>query len=158
MVQVRAKLFALVKDEGWKERGIGSLRLNVAKNSFETDEVTGETVAVGESKERSARLIMRQEATHRVLLNSPILKAVKFHDEKAANGIHKISFIAVEDNKPANLLFKASLILWFILNLCLPVNRCLTRVPSFSWIKCKISKTGSRAQTSTFHGQTLLRP
>ena len=124
MIQVRAKLFALVKDAGWKERGVGAIKLNVAKAGFETDEITGEKVAVGDAKQRSARLIMRQESTHRVILNSPLLKAIKFSDDKAANGTYKISFTAVEDNKPVNLLLKV-----FLPDFYLLLEQLLTYIP-----------------------------
>jgi hypothetical protein len=52
-----------------------------------------------------ARLVMRQENTHRVILNTAILKALKF-EEKAANSSVQILFTAFEDTKPINMLLR----------------------------------------------------
>lgn len=87
----RAKLynFATV-DEGtgkarkeWKERGIGTLRLNVAKpvaaeeGDEEVNEGEGETKAQEKAKPK-ARLVMRADGSHRLVLNTPVQKDIKF--------------------------------------------------------------------------------
>ena len=59
----------------------------------------------GERSPISARLIMRQENTHRVILNTVILKALKF-EEKPSNSAIQILFTAFEDTKPVNMLLK----------------------------------------------------
>jgi Ran-binding protein 3 len=53
----------------------------------------------------AARLVMRQENTHRVILNTVILKAQKF-DQKSANSAIQILFTAIENGKPVNMLLK----------------------------------------------------
>ena len=68
----RAKLynFATVAEgkKEWKERGLGIVRLNVNKP------------APGEEDEDGlkARLLMRAEGSHRVILNTPVKKEIKF--------------------------------------------------------------------------------
>lgn len=65
----RAKLFAFTSEEengkkDWHERGAGILKVNVS--------TVGETTKV--------RLLMRADGSHRVVLNSPIHKDLKFGD------------------------------------------------------------------------------
>lgn len=48
----------------WKERGLGVLRLNVSNDS--------------DSTAPKARLVMRSDGSHRVILNTPIQKGLKF--------------------------------------------------------------------------------
>lgn len=67
----RAKLynFASVAEgkKEWKERGLGVVRLNVKK------------AAPGEDTTKpTARLLMRAEGSHRVILNTPVKKEIKF--------------------------------------------------------------------------------
>lgn len=68
----RAKLYNFVKAEDgtkkeWKERGLGVIRLNVKIPGPEDEEAAPK-----------ARLVMRADGSHRVVLNTPILKSVKF--------------------------------------------------------------------------------
>lgn len=119
LLQFRAKLYTLEsKEKGWKERGVGTLKLNVNRayidyhedgtpvlGSFDPsgrDEDEGDRTA---SAPTAARLIMRQENTHRVILNTVILKALKF-EEKPSNSAIQILFTAFEDTKPVNMLLK----------------------------------------------------
>jgi len=68
----RAKLynFAAVQDgkKEWRERGIGVLRFNVKQ---------GGTEGEGSGKPK-ARLLMRADGSHRVVLNTPVKKEIKF--------------------------------------------------------------------------------
>lgn len=68
----RAKLycFATLVDgkKEWKERGLGVVRLNVKRK----DDGEGET--------KKARLLMRADGSHRVILNTPVKKEIKFGD------------------------------------------------------------------------------
>ena len=120
-MQLRAKLFALEsKEAGWKERGVGTLKINVPKGCVEYDEITGlpqpgsfDKSGVDdddESAPQSPRLIMRQENTHRVILNTIILPAMEFIDKPTTTAA-QILFTAFEgekDPKPINMLFKVS--------------------------------------------------
>ncbi|EPE33072.1 PH [Glarea lozoyensis ATCC 20868] len=121
LLQIRAKLFALEsKEAGWKERGVGSLKINVPRSCVSFDEngvaIPGSFDASGLEEEEEtdsnlpkvARLIMRQENTHRVVLNTIILKAMKFEDKPATNTA-QIIFTAFEGSteaKPINMLLK----------------------------------------------------
>src|SRR6187402_1437308 len=79
LLQLRAKLFALEsKEAGWKERGVGTLKINVPKVCASFDEngvaIPGSFDSSGLEDEdadpsgpRVARLIMRQENNHRVI-------------------------------------------------------------------------------------------
>jgi hypothetical protein len=123
LLQMRAKLFAIdSKEAGWKERGVGTLKVNVPKScaSFDENEaaIPGSFDASGLEDEdedptapRVARLIMRQENTHRVVLNTVIVRAMEFKD-KPSNSSAQILFTAFEGDKepkPINMLLKASL-------------------------------------------------
>jgi hypothetical protein len=60
---------------------------------------------------RVPRLIMRQENTHRVILNTIIVRAMEFKD-KPSTSAAQILFTAFEgekEPKPINMLFKVSL-------------------------------------------------
>jgi Ran-binding protein 3 len=73
----RGKLYRF-RDKTWQERGAGPLKLNVTKES-----------------PKKARLILRADGTHRLLLNAPITKTLRFGDkdgEESTDG--KILFTA----------------------------------------------------------------
>lgn len=69
----RAKLYSFAANaEGkkeWRERGLGVLRLNVKKLNEGED---------GQHEKTKARLLMRADGSHRVVLNSPVMKDMKF--------------------------------------------------------------------------------
>ena len=61
-----------------------------------------------ETAPKVPRLILRQENTHRVILNTALLKAMKFQD-KQATSTAQIFFTAIEGDKepkPVNMLLK----------------------------------------------------
>jgi hypothetical protein len=123
LLQIRAKLFAIEsKEAGWKERGVGTLKINVPRSCANFDDhgvaIPGSFDASGLEDEEEAdknapkvaRLIMRQENTHRVVLNTIILKAMKFEDKPSTNTA-QILFTAFEgttEAKPINMLLKVS--------------------------------------------------
>ncbi|KAI9054913.1 hypothetical protein LZ554_002057 [Drepanopeziza brunnea f. sp. 'monogermtubi'] len=122
LLQVRAKLFAIEsKEVGWKERGVGTLKINVPKSCVSFDDngvpIPGSFNASGLEDDdegatgpRVARLIMRQENTHRVVLNTVIVRAMEFKD-KASTSAAQIIFTAFEGDKeptPINMLLKMS--------------------------------------------------
>lgn len=122
LLQIRAKLFALEsKDAGWKERGVGTLKINAPKTCVSYDEngsvISGSfrfTGSVDISKEQetscAARLIMRQENTHRVVLNTIILPEMTFENKNATSS-SQLVFTAFEGDKelkPIMMLLKMS--------------------------------------------------
>jgi hypothetical protein len=119
---MRAKLFSIESREaGWKERGVGTLKINVPKSCASYDEnglpMPGSFDISGLDDEdddstapRVARIIMRQENTHRVILNTVIVRAMKFEDKPSASNA-QILFTAFEGDKelkPINMLLKVS--------------------------------------------------
>ena len=124
LLQIRAKLFALEsKEAGWKERGVGTLKINVPQScvsfddngqpipgSFDPSELDADT---DPTAPRVPRLIMRQESTHRVVLNTIILRGMEFKDKPSA-GQAQILFTAFEGDKepkPINMLLKVIFLL-----------------------------------------------
>ncbi|KAJ5052314.1 uncharacterized protein L3040_002067 [Drepanopeziza brunnea f. sp. 'multigermtubi'] len=122
LLQVRAKLFAIEsKEVGWKERGVGTLKINVPKSCVSFDDngvpIPGSFDASGLEDDdegatgpRVARLIMRQENTHRVVLNTVIVRAMEFKD-KPSTSAAQIIFTAFEGDKeptPINMLLRMS--------------------------------------------------
>jgi len=86
----RAKLYNFVDKKEWKERGVGVLRLNV------TEPKPGD-----EDSTLKARIVMRADGSHRVVLNTPIQKGLKFGDVHGAkpNG-HFMTFVGSLEGKP----------------------------------------------------------
>lgn len=135
LLQLRAKIFALdSKEAGWKERGVGTLKINVPMSCASYDEngvpIPGSFDASGledEEEEESngprvPRLIMRQENTHRVILNTIIVRAMEFKD-KPSTSAAQILFTAFEgekEPKPINMLLKAS-----FLDLCITIYQLI---------------------------------
>ena len=82
----RAKLYNYVASDPskpeskkeWKERGLGTLRLNVKLPEASDDP---EDVESGTSLSKpKARLVMRSDGSHRVILNTPVRKELSFGD------------------------------------------------------------------------------
>jgi hypothetical protein len=109
ILQVRAKMFYVEKEIGWKERGSGMLKINVPDSCVQFDEagapIPGSYDASGVDDEdqtseadggyKGPRLILRQDHTHRVLLNTAILPAMAFQ-EKASLKAVGVMFTAFE--------------------------------------------------------------
>lgn len=92
LLAVRAKMYEMdMVINGWKEKGAGMLKVNVPTSTVEFDEdghprpetfdasVLGEDEPEnGSNSKKSVRLIMRQDSTLRVILNTVILPAMEF--------------------------------------------------------------------------------
>ncbi|KAH6899052.1 hypothetical protein B0T10DRAFT_556338 [Thelonectria olida] len=122
ILSVRAKIYHLDKENGWKERGAGMLKINVPSVCVDFDESSGAVVPGsfdassldvdeegGSQGHKVPRLILRQDQTHRVILNTVILPAMKF-DEKASLKSVGIVFTAFEGEpaKPVNITMRVS--------------------------------------------------
>ena len=79
----RAKLYAW--EGGWKERGAGAFKFNVATSYS----------GVSNEPQKKARFIMRAHQTYRVLLNTPVFKEMNIGDAKGNEPPTKQFFIAV---------------------------------------------------------------
>lgn len=120
LLHVRAKLFALTSTEaGWKERGVGMLKINVPEANVAYDDdghpipgtfskTPSDDVESASAAPSIPRLILRQENTHRVILNTALTKQMIFKDKPAASSA-QIYFTAIEgdqDPKPVSMLLK----------------------------------------------------
>ncbi|KAF6767654.1 Ran binding domain protein [Kalmanozyma brasiliensis GHG001] len=85
---IRAKLYTMAEDQSWKERGTGTLRVNIPKKS---------------SDKRLARLVMRADGILRVILNVPLFQGMKCE-------LHEkfVRIVALEDTKPVHYAIKLS--------------------------------------------------
>ncbi|KAF2223900.1 hypothetical protein BDZ85DRAFT_262392 [Elsinoe ampelina] len=109
----RAKLYNFVPsnpaDESskkeWKERGLGTLRLNVqdALSSSAADLEAGEGAKADDDEDKHvrARLVMRADGSHRVILNTPIKKELRFGSVKGEAPVGGyIYFMGSIDGRP----------------------------------------------------------
>lgn len=111
-------MFYLDKEAGWKERGSGMLKINVPQSCVEFDDsgapIPGSFDASGFELDEEeagngkghkvARLILRQDQTHRVILNTAILPAMEFQEKASLKSVG-ILFAAFEgeEAKPVNI-------------------------------------------------------
>lgn len=127
ILQARTKMYYLDKSVGkdgkeetaWKERGAGNLKINVPRKTVEIDETTDavfpDTFDASMLDDGSSgtpkvvRLILRQDSTHRVILNTALLPSMTF-TEKEGFKATSILFTAIEgkDAKPVQVQMKAS--------------------------------------------------
>ncbi|KNB00718.1 DEAD/DEAH box helicase [Fusarium oxysporum f. sp. lycopersici 4287] len=123
VVSVRAKMFYHDKEAGWKERGAGMLKINVPQacveydengavipGSFDASALEMDEEAAGESQgHKVARLIMRQDQTHRVILNTALVAAMKFQEKASLKSVG-ILFTAFEgeQSKPVSITMRMS--------------------------------------------------
>jgi len=88
LYQVRSKLYTLDPSNSWKERGTGQLRINVRR-----------------SDGSGARLVMRKEAVHSLILNVSLFKGMSF---AIAQDPRYIRFSALEDGKTTHYNLRVS--------------------------------------------------
>jgi hypothetical protein len=111
VIQVRVKLYYIDRDDkeaGWKERGAGTLKINVPEScvtfnktgmmepgSFDASALEE---ASAEDGFKGVRLIMRQDHTHKLLLNTALLPAMDFQKKNSLKS-STILFTAFESAK-----------------------------------------------------------
>lgn len=104
----RARLYFF--DGSWKERGTGVIKVNIrtpGDEDTESREPDPEAQAMG--GRRKARLLMRADATHKVLLNSPVFKGMKFGAPDGSEPTGKLMHVqSLENGKPLLLQIKVS--------------------------------------------------
>lgn len=125
IVQVRARMYYLNKtvnadgkaEAAWKERGVGNLKINVPEESVgfesETGAVNPRSFNPAKLKEstpenpRLVRLVMRQDSTGRVILNTVMLAAMDFQIKEGFKTT-SILFTAIEgeDSKTVPVTMK----------------------------------------------------
>lgn len=114
----RAKLYHFEKE--WKERGVGTFKINVRyehKARGDDHAAPGgreapqdSETAASSSIERKARLIMRTDGVHRVILNTPVFKDMNVgtHDGKEPTG-KTMHLTGLEDGKPTGFQIKVTI-------------------------------------------------
>ncbi|KAI0430644.1 hypothetical protein F5Y09DRAFT_341469 [Xylaria sp. FL1042] len=112
IIQVRARLYNLDKaSASWKERGAGNLKINVPIACVCTDK-TGAVIPgtfdgslLEEAESKVVRLVMRQDSTHRVILNTAIIPTMKFQEKSSLKATY-ILFTAIEDEGAVSIQIK----------------------------------------------------
>ncbi|KAJ5747502.1 uncharacterized protein N7511_009198 [Penicillium nucicola] len=90
----KGKLYCF-ENKQWKERGVGTFKVNVKS---------------GPDGKRTARMIMRADGALRVMLNSAVFKGMHFGDQQGGAPAGRRIFLASqEDGKVANVLLQVSL-------------------------------------------------
>lgn len=111
-------MFIMEKDVGWKERGAGMLKVNVPESSVELDQygvprpesfdasvLDDDPMPDGSKGRKSVRLIMRQDHTLRVILNTVILPGMVFQlNQKLKSSL--ILFMAFEGSQVQQVQMK----------------------------------------------------
>ncbi|GMG39109.1 unnamed protein product [Ambrosiozyma monospora] len=98
--QVKAKLYHMEVDkvqEGWKERGVGVIKVNKFVKLPE-----------GELQHYTARLVMRQDGILKLILNVPIVKGFKVYKGMASSlsSDKFLRFQGIEEGKPVHYALK----------------------------------------------------
>lgn len=108
----RARLYFFSKDGGWKERGTGTFKINIRMDDDSINEessVDVEAQAESATGRRKARLLMRADATHRVILNTPVFRGMRFGAPDGTEPTGKIMHLqSLEESKPVPLQIKVS--------------------------------------------------
>ncbi|KAI0401235.1 hypothetical protein F4802DRAFT_435532 [Xylaria palmicola] len=110
--QVRGKLYHLDKaSNSWKERGAGNLKINVPLACVRADDPeaplsgTFDVSALKNAESKVARLLMRQDSTHRVILNTAIIPTMKFQEKSSLKATY-ILFTAIEGEGAVSIQIK----------------------------------------------------
>lgn len=117
LLAVRAKMYVMEKGVGWKERGAGMLKVNVPKVSVDLDghgnpDPTSFDASVLDDEDEdnarhNVRLILRQDHTLRVILNTAIVPAMTFTLNPKLKAAY-VLFTAFEDGQPKQVQMKLS--------------------------------------------------
>ncbi|KAI1176937.1 hypothetical protein F4777DRAFT_230059 [Nemania sp. FL0916] len=109
ILQVRGKLYNLDKtSNSWKERGAGNLKINAPMACIRTDGPeagTFDASTLKDAESKVVRLVMRQDSTHRVILNTAIIPAMKFQEKSSLKATY-ILFTAIGDEGATSVQIK----------------------------------------------------
>ncbi|KAI0505551.1 hypothetical protein F5B22DRAFT_627409 [Xylaria bambusicola] len=112
IMSVRARLYNLDKtSSSWKERGAGNLKINVPLACVRTDSAgvpiagTFDASALEDAESKVVRLVMRQDSTHRVILNTAIIPAMKFQEKSSLKATY-VLFTAIEGEGAVSIQIK----------------------------------------------------
>lgn len=112
LIQVRGRLYNLDKaSNSWKERGAGNLKINVPRACVRTEDPetalpgTFDATALKDAESKVVRLVMRQDSTHRVILNTAIIPTMKFQEKSSLKATFLL-FTAIEDGGAVSVQIK----------------------------------------------------
>lgn len=116
ILQARAKIYHLDKaNSAWRERGAGILKMNVPESSVDLDEAGAvipgsfDASVLEDAESKTVRLVMRQDSTHRVILNTAIFPAMTFQ-QKPTQKATCVLFTAIEgEGEAVNIQLKVCL-------------------------------------------------
>lgn len=118
LLQVRGKVYNLDKtSNSWKERGAGNLKINVPMACVRHDDPdaplsgTFDASALKDAESKVVRLVMRQDSTHRVILNTALIPTMKFQEKSSLKASY-ILFTAIEDGGAVSVQIKVDDILF----------------------------------------------
>ncbi|RMZ92519.1 hypothetical protein DV736_g214, partial [Chaetothyriales sp. CBS 134916] len=104
--QARARLYHF--DKEWKERGTGNIKINTryqlkSLNGRECPEGDDPDPEAGDfaTEVRKARVVMRADGVHRVILNSPVFKGMKVGTNEGKPPVGRTMYLTgLEDGQP----------------------------------------------------------
>ncbi|RMD41684.1 hypothetical protein DV735_g3427, partial [Chaetothyriales sp. CBS 134920] len=104
--QARARLYHF--DKEWKERGTGNIKINTryqlklanGTDVAEDDDLDPEAAEFA-TEVRKARVVMRADGVHRVILNSPVFKGMKVGTNEGKPPVGRTMYLTgLEDGQP----------------------------------------------------------
>lgn len=106
LTSARAKLYTMAEDKNWKERGTGTVRCNIAKDSGGGARLGECDCGMGEGRLPSDGCIsvMRSEGVLRLILNINLFKGMKINLEQDKF----LRIVALEDGKLVHFAIKVS--------------------------------------------------
>ena len=83
------------------------MKINIRLAGEESSDADADPEAQASTGKRKARLLMRADATHRVILNSPVFKGMKFGAADGSEPTGKVMHLqSLEEGKPVPLQIK----------------------------------------------------
>ncbi|OLL26267.1 Brefeldin A resistance protein [Neolecta irregularis DAH-3] len=115
LFSVRAKLFILDDTKNWKERGLGSLKINIHENPKTKEIISSRLGIPPDLIARLTLLVMRTDAVFRVILNTPLFAGMTLDDNNKLSGANDLGdkftrLVVLEEGKPVHLAIKARLV------------------------------------------------
>lgn len=169
IIQARARMYYLDKSTsadgktqvGWRERGVGVLKVNVPVESVRLDPESGAAdpksfnpSVLEESTPENpklVRLLMRQDSTLRVILNSAMLAGMEFVLKEGLKA-HSVLFTAIEGEDAKHVQVQMKVRTLFLASEDLPLLSALLDGKADSWL-CTTDEPAERRNISQVHRQ-----
>lgn len=98
--------------KSWKERGAGNLKINVPHACVDFDDNDAvlpgsfDASALEDADSKMVRLIMRQDSTHRVILNTSVYPAMHFEEKQTTKAVCVLFTAIGEGAEPVPMQIK----------------------------------------------------